>query len=189
MTIESQKSKTLVYFTSPSKVKGRKMLMIDNDIWMHFPQTKNVIRLSPMQVLLGEASNGDIARVNYSFDYSAEILSSDNNGNDSMKLLLTAKKTARGKTYSKIILVVNKTDYRPLNGEFYVQSGKLLKTVYYKDYQNILGKDIAMTTEIHDSMHRNDYTIMKYKKIVLKTVAGYNYRKEFLPRFELIPLE
>ena len=68
---DSEKSLVLLYFISPASLKGRKMLMEGNYIWMQMPRTKNAIRLSPMQILLGEASNGDVARTRFSADYNA----------------------------------------------------------------------------------------------------------------------
>lgn len=45
--IREANTQTLLYFLAPPKVNGQKMLMNGKEIWMHFPKTKNVIKLSP----------------------------------------------------------------------------------------------------------------------------------------------
>ena len=69
--IREADTQTLLYFLAPPKVNGQKMLMSGKEIWMHFPKTKNVIKLSPAQILLGEVANGDIMQLNFSRDYQA----------------------------------------------------------------------------------------------------------------------
>jgi len=50
---ETKDSRILLYFAEPASVKGRKMLMDGNIVYLLFPRTRNPIRLSPLQVLLG----------------------------------------------------------------------------------------------------------------------------------------
>ena len=57
--IEETKAQTLLYF-GPAKDTRAEDADARDEIWMHFPKTKNVIKLSPMQILLGEVANGDL---------------------------------------------------------------------------------------------------------------------------------
>ncbi len=72
--IREANTQTLLYFLAPPKVNGQKMLMNGKEIWMHFPKTKNVIKLSPAQILLGEVANGDLMQLNFSRDYHCTLL-------------------------------------------------------------------------------------------------------------------
>ncbi len=186
---QQQTVKSLIYFLQPAQVKDRKMLMIGNEIWMHFPKTRNVIRLSPLQVLLGEISNGDIAQVAFSIDYDPVVLGKeDYNGQTCYRLELTVKEERKQGPYSKIILLVDTAELLPVYAEFYAQSGRKLKEVYYKDYQTILGKRIPMVSEVYDSIIGENCTVMQYKKLVKKSVPETYFRKEHLPRMSFIPL-
>ncbi|HHU82340.1 MAG TPA: outer membrane lipoprotein-sorting protein [Firmicutes bacterium] len=214
---------TLLYFLAPPKVNGQKMLMSGKEIWMHFPKTKNVIKLSPAQILLGEVANGDIMQLNFSRDYhctllpegdspdtaaqwardngdkgteflsccgdkGTELLSCCEDHRTCARLLLAARENGEG-TYQKIILYVDKESYLPVAGEFYARSGKLLKTVAYREYRQVLGKPVAMKVTIYDGLQTEKYTVMEYKRLVEKSVPVNYYRKEYLPRFTYFPLD
>ncbi|HQE60252.1 MAG TPA: outer membrane lipoprotein-sorting protein, partial [Spirochaetota bacterium] len=131
---DSDRSLVLLYFISPASLKGRKMLMEGNYIWMQMPRTKNAIRLSPMQILLGEASNGDVARTRFSADYNAvhdgnEMI----DGKKCERLILEVKSDKKGSTYSKIILRIG-ADKLPVYAEFFAESGKMMKKVFYRSF-------------------------------------------------------
>jgi outer membrane lipoprotein-sorting protein len=61
--------KTYVEFMSPRE-KGQHLLMLGDDMWVYLPDTSRPIRITPLERLSGDASNGDIARTNYAADYS-----------------------------------------------------------------------------------------------------------------------
>ena len=184
--IEETKAQTLLYFLDPPKIHGRKMLMRGDEIWMHFPKTKNVIKLSPMQILLGEVANGDLLQMGFSTAYQCRFLP-DGDSADNWCLLLEARENGGG-NYQKIILWVNKESYLPVTGEFYARSGKLLKSVLYQEYRTVLGKPVAMKVIIRDGQQRDEYTVMKYLRLVEKSLPPNYYRKEYLPRFTYVPL-
>ena len=215
--IREAKAQTLLYFLAPPKVNGQKMLMSGKEIWMHFQKTKNVIKLSPAQILLGEVANGDIMQVNFSRDYHCTLLPEEDSPDTiaheardkgvnflgdkgteflshcghpctCMRLLLEARENGEG-TYQKIILYVDKESYLPVAGEFYARSGKLLKTVAYQEYRQVMGKPVAMRVTIYDSLQADKFTVMEYKRLVEKSVPANYYRKEYLPRFTYLPLD
>jgi hypothetical protein len=62
--------KTYVEFMSPRE-KGRHLLMLGDDMWVYLPDTSRPVRITPLERLTGDSSNGDVASTNNSFDYSA----------------------------------------------------------------------------------------------------------------------
>ena len=62
--------KTYVEFMSP-RDKGRHLLMLGDDMWIYLPDTSRPVRITPLERLSGDASNGDVARTNYAVDYTA----------------------------------------------------------------------------------------------------------------------
>jgi outer membrane lipoprotein-sorting protein len=180
---------SLLYFSEPAAIRGRKMLMDGNFIWMLFPNTRNPIRLSPMQVLLGEAANGDVARTNFSWDY--DVVTSavkQREGVEVYELDLKVKAAKRGSTYSRIVLIVEKAGLRALSGDFYAESGKLMKKVRYRDYTDWKGYQIPLTLEIQDALDQSKRTIMRYLKLADKQLPELYYRKEYLEEFKYVPL-
>ncbi|MBP8081719.1 MAG: outer membrane lipoprotein-sorting protein [Spirochaetes bacterium] len=181
---DSVKSLVLLYFISPASIKGRKMLMEGNYIWMQMPRTKNAIRLSPMQILLGEASNGDVARTRFSIDYNAvhdgiEVI----DGKKCDRLILEVKPEKKGSTYSKIILRV-RADKLPFYAEFFAESGKMMKKVYYRSFTPYGAKMLQKKIEIFDAVNSENHTIMEYVKIGSKNLPLSYFTKDYLDRFQ-----
>ncbi len=65
--------KTYVEFMSPRE-KGRHLLMLGDDMWVYLPDTSRPVRITPLERLTGDASNGDVARTNYAVDYTPAYL-------------------------------------------------------------------------------------------------------------------
>lgn len=179
-------NKALVYFVQPSAVKDRKMLMEGNYIWVLFPRTKNAIRLSPMQVLLGEASNGDVARTSFSTDYDVVSVTTEKRASQMCyRLNLKTKESAQGSTYGQIDLWVDKQTYLPLYADFYTDSGKLMKKVDYSDYKDYGGKTYASRLDIHDALNPTKHTVMIYHRVGTKKLPDRYFSKAYLDKFEL----
>ena len=93
--------KTYVEFMSP-RDKGRHLLMLGDDMWIYLPDTSRPIRITPLERLSGDASNGDVARTNYAVDYSPVYLRTEKVGTEQCYLLeLDAKR--KGSTYHRIL--------------------------------------------------------------------------------------
>lgn len=56
------------------KNKGMKVLMKGEDMWVNLSGSKRGLRITPMQRLMGQASNGDVAKVSFSLDYTGTLL-------------------------------------------------------------------------------------------------------------------
>lgn len=173
--------KSMVLFTKPNNMKGRKILMIGDNMWFIFPNTSKPVRVSPAQRLMGEVAIGDIARVNFSLDYDAEKDGEETVENKNCyRLKLEAKKN--GKTYHKITYWVQKGIYRPIKAEFFARSGKMLKTAYYRGLKMVAGKNRPMKIYIYDNIKKNNYSIMEYINMRAKNVPSNYFNKEYLKR-------
>lgn len=64
---------SLIQFVLPARDAGKLMLKNGNDMWFFDPTNKASVRLSPQQRLLGQASNGDVATINWAKDYKATL--------------------------------------------------------------------------------------------------------------------
>ena len=124
--------KTYVEFMSP-RDKGRHLLMLGDDMWIYLPDTSRPIRITPLERLSGDASNGDVARTNYAVDYSAVYLRTEKLGSEQCFVLeLTARR--KGATYQRILYWLRAEDARPVRAEFYLTSGKHIKSATFDDY-------------------------------------------------------
>src|SRR5215475_4212099 len=64
---------TIVMVTAPASERGQMMLMKGRDLWVFLPSVSQPVRLSLAQRLTGQVANGDIARANFSGDYTPTL--------------------------------------------------------------------------------------------------------------------
>ena len=173
-------NKSLISFADPASVRGRKMLMDGSIVYLLFPKTTNPIRLSPLQILIGQASNGDVVRTGFSQDYDvAAFTETTRNDLPCWLFSLTVKESRKDATYKKVQLWVEKDTLHIAYAEF--SSGdRVLKQATYQDYRKALDKDIPFVTDIHDGENPQKHTVMAYVKLGRKTVAETVFRRDYL---------
>src|SRR5437763_7404039 len=76
-------SNTVVMTLEPASERGQILLMKGRDLWMFLPRVSQPVRLSLAQRLIGQVSNGDIARANFAGDYNANLVAHERLGNES----------------------------------------------------------------------------------------------------------
>jgi outer membrane lipoprotein-sorting protein len=173
-------NRSLISFAEPASVRGRKMLMDGTIVYLLFPKTTNPIRLSPLQILLGEASNGDVVRTGFAQDYDVASLTDTTRDGVACYLFdLTVKTSRKDATYKKVQLWVDKESLHAVYAEF--SSGdRLLKKATYSDYRRALDRDIPFTVDIHDGENPQKHTVMTYLKLGRKAVADTVFRRDYL---------
>ena len=180
--------RNLVRFIAPARDVNKLMLKSGNDLWFYDPSSKASIRMSPQQRLLGQAANGDVVTVNLAKDYKAELAAEEDTQDGerqtrhSYKLLLTAN--GPDVTYHRIEYWIDASNSRPIKGRFYTESGKLLKTAYYRRYQPTLGAERPMETVIIDGLDPNWVTVMRYSDWAFRDVPDAWLQRDYLPRFK-----
>ena len=65
---------SVVMTTEPASERGQILLMKGRDLWIFMPDVSQPVRLSLSQRLTGQVANGDLARANFTGDYTATIL-------------------------------------------------------------------------------------------------------------------
>lgn len=180
--------RSLMRFLSPARDTGKLMLKNGNDLWFYDPSSKSSIRLSPQQRLLGQAANGDVVTVNLAKDYRAEIageeeiIDGERQKRHCYKLLLSANTS--DVTYHNIEMWVEEGSSRPVKARFFTESGRLLKTVYYRRYQRQLAVDRPTETVIIDGLDPQWVTVMRYADYAWREVPEAWLQRDYLPRFQ-----
>lgn len=179
---------TLVRFDQPARDAGKIMLKNGKDLWFFDPGTKSSVRISPQQRLMGEASNGDVITVSFARDYKA-TLGAEETVNDgerkprrSYKLLLTA--SSEDAAYAAAELWVDAENRRPIKARFLAESGKLLKTAFYRRFQSQLGAERPTETVIIDGLDPQQVTIVRLSDFVARNIPTTWFQRDFLPRFQ-----
>ena len=173
LNIKARDFNSLAKFLSPPKVKGRKLLMIDRNMWFIKPGLRKPVPISPRQKLMGGASNGDIASTNYAGDYEATAVSEDTVDGEPCYLLdLTA--TNKRATYDRIRYWISKERLVGVKAEFFTVSGKMFKSATF-EYENSLliqGKSRLFISKmiITDAVIKGNVTTMTYSDIRLRKI-------------------
>ena len=175
--------KSLVTYTAPATSKGRKILMVGENLWVYVPKTRMPIRISAQQKVSSGVSNADVARVVYSLDYQADKLSEEKMDNQSSYHLSLSSKT-KAAAYQRIEIWADINDKRPLKAIFYTTAGRKLKTIYYKDYQLVLNKQRPMLLEVIDHLNGEQKILMQYSELKLAETPDIYFQKSYLARMK-----
>lgn len=179
---------SLVRFVLPARDGGKLMLKNGNDLWFFDPSTKATVRLSPQQRLMGQASNGDVITVNLAKDYQASLMAEedvqDGERHTRKSYKLGLKATAPDATYSSIELWVDAENARPLKSRFFAESGKLLKTAYYRRFESQLGAERPTETVIIDGLTPQSVTVLRFSDYASRAVPDAWLHPDYLPRFQ-----
>ncbi|MEA2239723.1 MAG: hypothetical protein QOC81_4447 [Thermoanaerobaculia bacterium] len=170
--------RSIVEFTYPQSEKGKYLLMLRDAMWIYMPTASRPIRISPLQRLMGQASNGDVARTNFATDYDAKSVAEDGNA---YVLDLVAKDPAVA--YNRVKLWIDKQSYEPRRADFYVVSGKLIKRATYRQYGTMAGRRAVTEVEIDDLLRPGNRTTMRYANLTAKENAEKMFTKDSLGKW------
>ena len=179
---------TLVKFVEPARDAGKLMLKNGKDLWFYDPGTKSSVRISPQQRLMGEASNGDVITVSFARDYKASygaeetVTDGERKERKSHKLLLAA--ATEDATYASIELWVDADNRRPIKARFLADSGRLLKTAYYRKFQPQLGAERPTETVIIDGLSPQQVTLVRLSDYAARNIPTTWFQRDYLPRFQ-----
>jgi outer membrane lipoprotein-sorting protein len=155
--------KTYVEFLSPRE-KGQHLLMLGDDMWIYLPDTSRPIRITPLERLSGNASNGDVARTNYAADYTPVYLRTEKVAAETCYVLDLAAKR-KGATYQRILFWVRVEDDRPVRAEFYLTSGKHIKSATFDEFTTISGRNQLRRMTLYDEIRHNSHSVLDYSNI------------------------
>ena len=174
---------TIVMTLEPASERGQILLMKGRDLWMFLPRVSQPVRLSLAQRLIGQVSNGDIARANFSGDYNASVTGTEKVGREALYVLdLVA--VDRSVTYQRVRYWVAQSTFRPFKAEFYSLSGRLLKTCSYEDYKSLGGKLRPTRLIMADALNKAEESILDYSAMKARELPDYVFTKEYLRRLE-----
>jgi len=174
---------TVVQVVEPASERGQIMLMRGRDLWIFMPSVSQPIRLGLAQRLTGQVANGDLARSNFSGDYTPKILRTDTIDSEKYYVLeLTA--IDRAVTYNKVIYWVRQSNFWPHRAEFYSLSDRLLKTARYENYQPMLGKSRPTRLVMEDALRKDEESVLEYSAMRLRDLPDRIFTKDYLQRLE-----
>jgi hypothetical protein len=185
LRIKNRGVNTVAEFTSPAKVKGNRIVMLDRNMWFVKPGLRKPVSISPRQKLMGGAANGDIASTNYAGDYHAQLVGEEVVDREPCFLFdLTAsnKKT----TYDRIRYWISKDLHLGMKAEFYTVTGKRLKTAVF-EYENSIqtekgARPFVSRMVIYDEILKGNVTTMAYRDAQLEHFPDADFNLNLMMR-------
>jgi len=177
---EGDRQFSLVNFQAPKKYEGQKFLVRDNNMWFTKPGLRAPVPISGRERLTGQASNTDVASVNYYHDYEiADTKEGKHNGQDCWVLSLKAKNKLV--SYAQIEYWVSKSKSQGVKAEYYGTSGKKIKSAEF-EYNNKVtyegsNYDFISKAVIYDGINQGNYTDLKLTNIQFKSFGSSKFQK------------
>ena len=185
MMVKARGYNCLAEFISPPKVKGRKLLMIDRNMWFVKPGLRKPVPISPRQKLMGGAANGDIASTNYAGDYQPTSVS-DDTVNGEACYLLDLKAINKKATYDRIKYWISKKRLVGVKSDFFTVSGKRFKSATFEYNNSIMisgtPRPFVSKMVITDAVITNNVTAMTYGEVTLKEIPDSTFNLNLLMR-------
>jgi hypothetical protein len=143
---EDNRNISLAKYTEPKKYARRVVLTVKNAFFIYDRGMAAPVRITPREMMFGQASAGDITRITFSGMYSVES-AERRDGEIALSLKAIPDK---GATYDLIDLRVNGSTYKPILAECKGASGTAIKTIAYDAFEMVQGKELLTAFRITD---------------------------------------
>jgi hypothetical protein len=118
--------------------RGQQILSTDTEMWFMGSGSRRAVKIPPIQRAFGEASLGDVARLDFGRDYRIVDIAA---GSGDLALAIQVRLEARSPaaTYGRVLLWLRQTDLEPLQAHYFLASGKHGKTAHFLRNRRIGG--------------------------------------------------
>ena len=179
----ADEERSLIRYLEPRRSAGRSVLFVGRNLWVYVPGTRQVLRISPQQRMLGGVASADIARMVYSADYALETVEElpEEGGERRRRLILSGR--TKGAAYSRIALVAAGGELRPLEASFYASSGRRhLKTAYFEGYREVLGRSRPTVLRLVDHLNGDEETVLEFSDFTSEETPAAWFQPTYLRR-------
>jgi outer membrane lipoprotein-sorting protein len=176
-------NRMLARFLAPPRDVGRSLLGVSTDLWVYLPDTHKALRVPASQRLVGQVANGDLARANFSGDYSATWLATEEVDGVLCDVLDLKPKTKEA-TYDRVKYWVAREGARPKKAEFYAGTGTLLKYAVYENYQTVNGRSYPARAVFTDAIRKDRVSVMEFSDVRVKNLADRYFSKDYMQSLE-----
>ncbi len=169
---------SLMTFTNPPREKGKKILLVKDNMWMSVPGVSRPVRLSTKDSFMGTSfSNRDLLDYDLANDYLASIVKRTES-----EYILELKANNLKLPYPKIILSVDANTFLPKYMELYSASGIKVKEMKFYDIKNFEGKMRPSVIEVRDILTQGNYTKVITESLQTRTVNPSVFSPDYLSR-------
>jgi len=166
-------------FLSPASDKGRTLLRLGDNMWLHIPNVGKPIRITSLQSATGGVfNNADILRIDFGAEYDVERIEDKD-----ATWLLHAKAKTRTVAYDRLKIWVDKKAVLPTKIECLTEKGLLIKTLYFKETRDF-GDGLVRPSiiETDSPLYRGYKSVLVYVKIQKRELGDEIFTLTFMPK-------
>lgn len=163
--LKGDNDKSRVWFSEPAAVRGQEMLRNGDSFWVYMPNLKRALRLASRDNFQGgDFNNADVLRANYATDYDGVVKEAEGKPD---QWLVELKAKVADASYDSIKLWVLKAPLGlPVRGEYYTQSGKLLRSADFTEVRDF-GNGLKRPSK---TVMRNEIATQRYSELNWESV-------------------
>jgi len=180
--------RNLVRYMAPARDQGKMVLLDGRVLWFYDPNSKASVRISPQQRLIGQAAIGDVLTVNLAVDYAGTLLGDetiqDAARKDRQCWHLDMKAANDQAVYNRVEYWVEHGTSYPVKAKFYSDSGRLLKILYYRGFEEQLGRIRPTEAVIIDAVDTSLVTTFKFGDFHAQNIPDAWFQRDYLPRLQ-----
>ncbi len=168
IAIGGKETKAVVEYTNPED-KGTKYLMLDDNLWIYFPEEDDVVKISGHMLKEGmmgsDVSYEDALESDKLSDkYTIKILGDTTfNENECWVIDLTAK--VKKVPYFRRVMTVDKADFVCWQEQMYSKSDKIMKESTVLETTKIDGRVFATKSIMENKLRRNSSTLFTLENV------------------------
>ncbi len=182
----TQQFRNVVRYVDPPRDAGKIALLDGKNLWFYDPASKASVRISAQQRLIGQASIGDVLTVNFVVDYAGKLLGDETISDAERKQRtcwhLDMAAVSDTATYNRVEYWVEHDSFHPIKAKFYSDSGRLMKILYYRNYQQRLGALRPAEAVIIDAVDSSLVTTISFGDVRFQDVPETWFQRDYLPR-------
>jgi outer membrane lipoprotein-sorting protein len=161
--------KTLIYIRSPRKDAGIATLRIKNEMWNFFPKINKVIKVPPSMMMSSwmgsDFTNDDLVKESSMIDdYNSKLITPENAVPDYYYIELIPKKNI-ATVWAKILLVVRKKDYIPVEESYFDEKGNKMRVMEFSEIKNFSGREVPSVLEMRPLNKPGKKTVIRYLEL------------------------
>lgn len=176
--------RNLARYVDPPRDAG-KMVLLGSVLWFYDPATKDSVRISPQQRLIGQAAIGDVLTANLAIDYTSTLLDEEtieDAARQSRKCWhLDLKAASETATYNHIEYWVEQGSFDPIKAKFFTDSGRVLKVLYYRNFQQRLDAVRPTQAVIIDAVDSSLVTVVDFSDSKYQDIPDIWFQRDYLP--------
>lgn len=172
--------KALLEVLAPEEAKGQKILRVGDEVVILFPENCRIVPLTARQNILGTSFTiADVLRVDLVKDYNAKLLGTEKiQDRQAYKLELTAKDETV--PFARLLYWVDAENFLPLRGEYYTETGKLLRRAVYEERKELAGALRPGKVTIENALEAGTKTVMTILEMEMQELPDSMFTQKSL---------